>query len=344
MLSVRVEDGAHDVVFISLTARGISDAIRRGSAGDRGVAPPHLRPRRGRRTRQRHARPRHRAQRGRRERPRAHRRPLWGYRHRRRGGRAHAGIRVLGLHAGRGAGALRLARQRPPVRASPPPAGAVAACRPLRLRPLARHRARADLLADLPGHPDAPPGRGSRPLLPCGEGRRRGVHRRRRGGADAVRVPGRGRDRQRPHAPQRAARPGRPRSPRRDLAGRGRGLRRQDRTPGEDQPRGAADRREPADARPSCRAAPGGHRLPARRRSGGLVARVPAGAAARYRRDGAGRGDGAGRAGRTQRQDAGQLDPDTFRRGNGRIGGGDGAGPRAARRRSSGCGPSSWAW
>ena len=104
----------------------------------------------------------------------------------------------------RKAGGLRLARQQPSVRAPPPSARATAARRLAGLRPLARHHARADVLPDVPGHADARPRRGHRPLLPHREGRRRSVHRRRRGGGDALRLAGRGRGRQRSHAPQRA--------------------------------------------------------------------------------------------------------------------------------------------
>ena len=93
-------------------------------------------------------------------------------------------------------------------------------------------------LADLPGHADAPPRRRRRQLLPRREGRRQRVHRRRRRGAGAVRVAGRGGDRQRPHAPRRAAGGGRPRGPGRDLAGRRRGLRPAERPAGIAQPRG----------------------------------------------------------------------------------------------------------
>ena len=59
----------------------------------------------------------------------------------------------------------------------------------------------------------------------------------------------RGSDRQRPHAPRGTAGAGRPQSPGRDHAGRGRGLRREQRPAGIAQPRGEADRREPANAR-----------------------------------------------------------------------------------------------
>ena len=155
----------------------------------------------------------------------------------------------------------------PPVRAPARAARTLAGRRPAGLLPLARHRARAGAPPDLAGHADAPPRRRRRQLLPRREGGRRRVHRRGRGGAGAVRGPGRRRGRQRPHAPRRAAGAGRPRCPGRDLPGRGRRARRPRRPSGVAQPRGAADRREPADPRPSDRAAPGGNHLPPRRRA-----------------------------------------------------------------------------
>ena len=71
-----------------------------------------------------------------------------------------------------------------------------------------------------------------RQLLSRREGGRAGVHGRGRGGPGAVRLAGGDGDRQRPHAPRRAAGPGRPGGPGRHLAGRGGGVRCQQRPAG----------------------------------------------------------------------------------------------------------------
>ena len=94
-------------------------------------------------------------------------------------------------HARGAAGAARLARRPPPVGAYSRAVGTVAGRRLLGLCRLARHRARASLLADLPGHADAPPWRRHWHSVPRREGRWRGVHGRRCRGAGAVRVRGR---------------------------------------------------------------------------------------------------------------------------------------------------------
>ena len=116
------------------------------------------------------------------------------------------------------------------------------------------------------GTHDAPPRRRGRPLLPRREGGRGGVQRRRRRGAHPVRLAGGFRDRQRAHPPRRAARTGRPRGARRDLAGGRGGVRCAERAGGVGQPRGAAHRGAPAHTRPPARAGPGGADLPPRRR------------------------------------------------------------------------------
>ena len=234
---------------------GCLDGFRRPEAGERSAAQAYLHSQRSHPAHQHDARSRHRARGGGRERPRAHRRPPRRRRHRRRRGDAR-GLPPLRPHPGAGAGDVGHARRQcPPVRAPARAARTPAGRRPAGLLRLARHRALAGALPDLAGHPDAPPRRRCRQLLPRRKGGRSGVHRRGRGGAGAVRGPGRGGDRQRPHAPRRAAGAGRPRGPRRDLAGRGRGSRCPRRPYGLAQPRGAAHRREPADPRPSDRAA-----------------------------------------------------------------------------------------
>ena len=59
-----------------------------------------------------------------------------------------------------------------------------------RVRPLAGLLLRADAVQDLPGHADASPRRACGQLLPRREGGGAGLHRRGRGGADALRLTG----------------------------------------------------------------------------------------------------------------------------------------------------------
>ena len=97
----------------------------------------------------------------------------------------------------------------------------------------------------------------------------------------AVRVPGRGGDRQRPPAPSRAAGAGRPGGPGRYLPGGRRGLRCPDRPSGLAQPGGEADRRRAGPAGPLPGAAARGPVLAACRRAGDLHGHLaPAGGAA----------------------------------------------------------------
>ena len=214
-------------------------------------------------------------QRGRRERPRAHRRALRRHRHHRRGGPAP---RTSSPPASptRSTGACR---------SGPTGRGCSSISATFRDRsgwPRPPSCARARLLlgpaavGNLPGHPDAPPGRACRQLLSRRQGGRAGVHRRGRGGPGAVRRAGGGGDRQRAHLPGRAAGAGRPRGAGRDLAGRRRGVRCPDRRPGVAQPRGDADRGEPAHAGPQRRGSAPGDHLPARRRARDRARPVPA--------------------------------------------------------------------
>ena len=124
-------------------------------------------------------------------------------------------------------------------------------------------------------------------------------------------------------------------APGRDLAGRRRGVRCPDRRPGVAQPRGDADRRQPAPAGPHRRGpAPGDH-LPARRRARDRARPVPALGRAEQRRDGARRGGRALGSRRAQHHHADQRDADPrgadrCRGRRRRLGGGHHAGPGAA--------------
>ena len=189
----------------------------------------------------------HRAARGRRQRPRTHRRALRRDRHHRRGGpAAAAGHHHLGPRPGRGTAGDGLARRDAAVRAPARPGVAASRGGPRGVRPLARALAGPHPVPLVPGHADAP----SRPrygeLLPRGEGRRGGVHRRGRGGAGAVRRAGGHCHRQRAGAPRRAARAGGSGGAGRDLAGRRGGPRRAERQSAVAQPGGGAHARRPA--------------------------------------------------------------------------------------------------
>ena len=84
-------------------------------------------------------------------------------------------------------------------------------------------------------------------------------------------------------------------------------------------------------ARAARRSSSGGDDLPAHRRARGRARRVSAGATPEQRRDGARGGDRAVGPGRAQHRHAGQRHADPFGGRRGRDGGGDHAGPGAAR-------------
>ena len=325
------------------TRRRTDDRSRPDGGRERDAARTHLRVERGEPAHQREPRPADCAGRGRGERAGAHRRTLRRHHHHRRGRRTR-GLRHLGLHRRRAPLAGGMARRAAAVRVFPRSAGAATAGGRARLRALARLLAGPAAVAGLPGHADALPGRTCRQLLPGGKGGRGGVHGRGRGGPGAVRLAGRDGDRQRAHLPRRAARPGRPRGPGRDLAGRRRRVRCAHRRPGLAQPRGQAYRREPVQLRPVGGAVARGSHLSTRGRARVRPGSTAAGAGAGQRRDGAGRGDRALGPGRAQRHDAHQRHPDPRPRRRTRLSGGHLAGPGAATRSSSACGRSSWAW
>ena len=251
---------------------------------------------------------------------------------RRRRGPA-AGLRHLRLHRRRATADGGLARRAAAVQTPVRPSGDAEAAEFRRLRALARLLPGPHAVDDVPGNADAPSGRARRQLLPRREGKRRGVHGRGRRGPGAVRVAGGGGDRQRPHAPRRAAGARGPGGPDRNLPGRRRGLRSRHRPFGVAQSRGEADRGEPAHAGPHGGAAAGSGDLPARRRARNLAQRVPADAGAEQRRDGARRGDRTLSARRAHCHDADQRHADPLRRRRGRVVGrhhaGSGAAPRA---------------
>ena len=285
---------------------------------------------RGHPAHQRKPRPRNRPARGRRQRPRADRGTLRDD-HDRRRTRRDPGVHRPRPHAG-GAPAHRPVAARVPVLRTPPgPSGRAAPGGPSRPRPLARLFRGADAVEDPAGHADTPPRGACRQLLSRREGGRAGVHGRGRGDPSAVRLAGGDGDRQRPRAPRRAAGPGRPGGPGRQLAGRGGGLRCQERPAGVVQPRGEADRRGTAQWGQPNGATARGHDLPARRRARDPAWRAPAHRRAAQCRDGARGGDRTLGPRRAQRHHAGQRHPDPFGGRRGRADGGHPAGPGAAR-------------
>ena len=265
---------------------------RRPETRERGAARAHLGAQRGEPAHQREPRSRDRAPRGRRDRPVADRRAPRRHRHHRRGGRA-TGLRHLGHHRGGAPGHRGVDRGPAALRVFPRSRGTAPDRRRFGLCAGARLPDRPAAVEDLPGHADAPSRRPCRQLLSGREGGRRAVHRRGRGDPGAVRLAGRDRDRQCADLPRRAAGAGRPRGADRDLAGRRRRVRRRHRPPGLAQPRGAADRGQPAHAGPHRRGPARDPHLPLRRRARDRPRQIAAGAGAEQRRDGARRGDRA---------------------------------------------------
>ena len=202
---------------------------------------------------------------------------------------------------------------------------------PARLHPRTRLFRRPVVHPVLPGRADAPSRHPGRQLLPRREGRRTGVHRRGRRAPGAVRRAGGDGDRQRAHAPRRAAGPLRPRRPGRHLAGRRRGVRCPDRPSGVSQSGDQAHPRGSAHSGPSSGRVGEGVEVPALRRARDRPPRVPPGRGAEQCRDGAGRGDRALGRRRAAGHDPGQRHADPLCRRCGRVGGGYPAGHGAAR-------------
>ena len=237
-----------------------------------------------------------------------------------------------------------MARRTTALRAPARPCDAAPGGRSTRLPRLARPLLESVGGEDAAGDADAPPGRAPRALLSRRQGGRRGVHCRGRGDPGPVRLAGGDSDSQRTHAPRRRAGTGQPRGPGRDLTGRGRRLRRQNRPPGVVQPRGPAHRRGDSDSGPPGRAAPRGDDVPARRRAGDLARGVSPGPTARGRHDDARRGDRAVGARRSERPDAHQRHADPFGGGGTRIGRRHHAGSWRRSRSWSGSGRRSSEW
>ena len=172
----------------------------------------------------------------------------------------------------------RVDRRTEGVRALPGPSRAPAVGGPAGLRPGARHLDVGVSVEDAAARTGAAPRRARRQLLPRREGGRTGVHERRRGGPGPVRVAGGDGHRQRPHARERAAGAGRSGGPGRDLPGRRRRLRRQQRQARVVQPGGAAAGRPVAHARGRAGGPARRCHLPAGRRARGSLGGVSDGA------------------------------------------------------------------
>ena len=172
----------------------------------------------------------------------------------------------------------------------------------------------------------------------------RGVHGRGRGDPRALRLTGRRGDREREDVLRRGARAGRPRSPGRDLAGRGRGPERGHGVCGLAQPRGEAHRRGDPYSGLSRRTPPRGDDVPLRRRAGVLAGGAAPLPAARGRHGDARRGDRALGARRAERPDASQRHAHSLGRRRPRVGRRHDAGPGPRSRSSSGSGRSSSGW
>ena len=158
-----------------------------------------------------------------------------------------------------------MARRTPALRPLDGAAVAVADQGSARLHPQTRVLSGTGCFRHDAGHGHAPPRQGGRQLFHLRGARRLRIHCGGRGGAGAVRRPGRRRDRTRACHPRRAPRARRSRGACRDLPG-GRGRARRQHGPAVVQPRGEANRRASARARPRARGGAEGAHLPVRER------------------------------------------------------------------------------